>query len=366
MAVPFIDLVSQHKTIRGDVLKTLNQVTTSQKFILGSYGRLLEEKIARYIGVRHAIGMASGSDALFLTLLALGVGEGDEVITTPFTFFATASSISRTGARIVFCDIDPKTYNLDPTKIEAVITPRTKAILPVHLFGLPCDMDAILSIAKCHRLFVVEDAAQSFGATYRKKQTGSFGDAGCFSFYPTKNLGGAGDGGMVVTNSKEIAHRLRLLRNHGQARKYYHEIIGINSRLDELQAAWLLVKIKYIDRWNEARRKHAAQYNEAFRDLPLKTPHIPKDSVSNYHLYSIQTERRDELSRYLTKSRIGNEVYYPLGLHLQPCFRSLGYHQGDFPLTERVTQEILSLPMYPELNAKHKKETIQAVRAFFK
>ncbi len=366
MRVPFISLTSQHLTIRREVRRSLASIADSQRFVLGDYGRELEEKIARYVGVPYAIGVASGSDALFLSLIALGVGSGDEVITTPFTFFASAGSISRTGAKPVFCDIDPHTYNLDPAQIDAKITSRTKAIMPVHLFGLSCDMKPILRAAKRRRLFVVEDAAQSFGATYDGRQTGSMGDAGCFSFYPTKNLGGAGDGGMVVTRSKQIAERIRLLRNHGSKIKYHHDILGVNSRLDELQAAWLLVKLKRLDRWNQARRKHAVAYDRAFADLPLQTPHIPKNCVSNEHLYSIQTDRRDELSRYLDKRGIGNGVYYPLGLHLQPCYRSLGYKKGDFPLSERVTARILSLPMYAEMTAAQRNAVIHEVRSFFR
>jgi dTDP-4-amino-4,6-dideoxygalactose transaminase len=366
MTVPFIDLLPQYKTIRREALLAMHRVAGSHKFILGENGRLLEEKIASYVGVPHAVGMASGSDALYLSLVALGVGDGDEVITTPFTFFSTAASITRAGAKVVFCDIDPATCNLDPAKIEAKITRRTKTVLPVHLFGLSCDMKEILHIARRHQLSVVEDAAQSFGATYDGKQTGSMGDAGCFSFYPTKNLGGAGDGGMVVMRSKQIADKLRLLRNHGSKHKYHHEIIGINSRLDELQAAWLLVKMKYIDRWNEARRKHASAYDRAFADLPLEVPHIPKNCVTNRHLYSIQTERRDELSIYLERHGIGNGVYYPLGLHLQRCYRLLGHRKGDFPVTERVTERILSLPMYAEMAGAQIKAVIHAVRSFFR
>ena len=366
MPVPFIDLKPQHKAIRQEVLKALGVIADSQRFVLGENGRRLEEAIASYLGVEHAVGVASGSDALYLSLLALGVGEGDEVVTTPFTFFATAGSITRTGAKPVFCDIDSVTYNIDPAKLESKLTRRTKAIIPVHLFGLSCDMKHILQIAKRYKLSVVEDAAQSFGATYQGKQTGSFGDTGCLSFYPTKNLGGAGDGGMVVTRSKKLADKMRLLRNHGSDRKYHHDLVGVNSRLDELQAAWLLIKMKRIDRWNALRRKHAADYDRGFEGLPVQAPHIPKNCISNHHLYSIQTDRRDELSRYLDSRGIGNGVYYPLGLHLQKCYRSLGYRKGDFPVTERVSDRILSLPMYPELTARHKAEVIGAMRTFFK
>ncbi len=365
MPVPFIDLLPQHKTLRKDVLRAINAIADTQRFVLGENGRRLEEKIASYIGVGHAVGVASGSDALYLSLLALGIGEGDEVITTPFTFFATAGAVSRTGATPVFCDIDAATYNLDPSKIEAMLTRRTKAIIPVHLFGLPCDMTEMMRLAKRYRLKIIEDAAQSFGSTYHGEQTGSFGDASCLSFYPTKNLGGAGDGGMVVTRSKELADKLKLLRNHGSEKKYHHDLVGVNSRLDELQAAWLLIKMKHIDKWNAARRKHAAEYDKAFEKLPLDLPHIPKGCVTNRHLYSIQTEHRDALSHHLDQKGIGNGVYYPLALHLQPCYRSLGYKKGDFPVAERATQRILSLPMYAEMTPGQVKAVIGAVRSFF-
>ena len=366
MPVPLINLAPQHKSIRREVLKTLSKIADSQRFVLGDYGRELEQKIAEYCGVPYAVGLASGSDALFLSLLVLGIGNGDEVITTPFTFFASAGSITRTGAKAVFCDIDPDTCNLDAKKIESRITPRTKAILPVHLFGLSCDMEEISQIAKRRKLFVVEDAAQSFGSTYRGKPSGSMGDTGCFSFYPTKNLGGAGDGGMVVTRSKDLAEKIRLLRNHGSRVKYHHELAGMNSRLDEIQAAWVAIKMKYIDRWNAARRKHAADYDKAFKELPLQIPAVPEDRVPNYHLYSIQTDRRDELAAHLDKNGIGNGVYYPVPLHLQPCYRDLGYKKGDFPVSERAASRILSLPMYAELSSGEKKAVISGVRSFFK
>ncbi len=366
MSVPFIHLGIQHKSIRKEVLAVLTHIADSQLFVLGEHGLSLEKKIADYCGLPHAVGVANGSDALFLSLLALGVGAGDEVITTPFTFFASAGSISRTGAKVVFCDVDPMTCNIDPDKITAVVTSRTKAIMPVHLFGLPCDMKAILKIARKHGLSVVEDAAQSFGSTYQGKPSGVMGDIGCFSFYPTKNLGGAGDGGMAVTRSRELAEKIRLLRNHGSKTKYQHELIGMNSRLDEIQAAWVGIKLKHIDKWNDARRKHAKTYNEAFKNLPFQVPAEPKGCLSNYHLYSIKTNRRDELAAYLQAKGIGCGVYYPLSLHLQPCYKSLGYREGDFPVSERLTREILSLPMYAEMTAAQRGDVIKAVTSFFK
>ena len=365
MSVPFIDLLPQHKAIRREVLQALSRVVDSQRFILGENGRKLEKEVARYSGVSQAVGLASGSDALYLSLLALGIGKGDEVLTTPFTFFATAGAISRTGAKVVFCDIDPDTFNIDVRKISSKITRRSKAIVPVHLFGLSCDMDAILRVAKRHKLFVVEDAAQSFGAEYKGKKTGAIGHIGCFSFYPTKNLGGAGDGGMVVTSSKTLADRIRVLRDHGQTRKYFHEKIGINSRLDEIQAAVLLVKLKYLDRWNRQRRQHALFYNKAFADLPVRLPQDLPGAHSIYHLYSLVTERRDALSAYLTKHGISNSVYYPLPLHLQPCYRSLGHRKKDFPISERTANSILSLPLYAELPHDDRARVVRVVREFF-
>ncbi len=365
MAVPFIYLGDQHKQIRQEVLRTLARIADSQLFVLGEHVQALERRMAIRCGVPHAIGVANGSDALFLSLLALGVGPGDEVITTPFTFFASAGSISRTGAKVVFCDVDANTYNIDPQKIAKRVTPRTKAILPVHLFGLPSDMEAILKIARKHRLFVVEDAAQSFGSSYKGKPSGVLGDTGCFSFYPTKNLGGAGDGGMVITRSQKLADKIRLLRNHGSSVKYHHEVVGMNSRLDEIQAAWIAIKLKYIHKWNEARRKHARAYNAAFKGLPIRTPIEPKGSVSNFHLYTIQTSRRDELASYLHEKKIGCGVYYPLPLHLQPCYKDLGHHKGDFPVSERLASEVLSLPMYSEMSVSQRSEVIRAVKKFF-
>ncbi len=365
MIVPFIDLSGQHKSIRKEVFAALTKIADSQKFVLGEYGLALENKMADYCGVPHAVGLASGSDALFLSLSALNIGKGDEVITTPFTFFASAGSITRTGAKVVFCDVDPKTYNLDPQKIGSVITSRTKAILPVHLFGLPCDMDAIMKVARKDKLAVVEDAAQSFGSTYKGKPSGVSGDVGCFSFYPTKNLGGAGDGGMVVTRSKKIADKIRLLRNHGSRVKYHHDLAGVNSRLDEIQAAWVGIKMKHIDKWNNARRQHAKAYNEAFKDLPVQTPSTPKGCDSNYHLYSIKTDRRDQLASFLHGKGIGCGVYYPLPLHLQPCYKKLGYRKGDFPISETLSKTILSLPMYAEMTVSQRSQVIKAVRSFF-
>ncbi|OGW83106.1 MAG: transcriptional regulator [Omnitrophica bacterium RIFCSPHIGHO2_02_FULL_51_18] len=365
MKIPLFSLEGQYRQIRPGISKRIRRIFESHRFILGENVRKLEAAVAKKVGARYAIGVASGSDALYLSLVALGIGKGDEVITTPFTFFATAGAIARTGAKPVFADIDPETFNINPTKIRKRITRKTKAILPVHLFGLPCEMDEITQIAKKHKLFVVEDAAQSFGAEYRGRQTGSMGAAGCFSFYPTKNLGGAGDGGMVVTSLKKVASKLRTLRDHGQTKKYHHEFSGINSRLDEIQAAVLLEKLPYIDRWNRQRRAHAAAYNRGLKGLPLQLPAQPKGLDHVYHLYSILTKKRDPLLKALVSGGIGAGVYYPLPLHLQPCMRALGYRRGDFPHSESASEQIVALPMFPELKLQAVRKVVSAAKIFF-
>ena len=362
MNVPFIDLKPQFRQVRKDTLRAVSRVFKSQHFILGEENRRFEEEAAHYLGTDHAVGLASGTDALVLALQALGIGPGDEVITTPFSFFSTVSSIVRVGARPVFVDIEEDSFNLDPGKIDAKITGRTRAILPAHLFGRACRMDAILKIAKKHSLKVVEDAAQSFGASFGSRRTGAIGDVGCFSFYPTKNLGGAGDGGMIATESGAIADKVRLLRDHGQHKKYRHEEIGTNSRLDEIQAAVLRLKLRHIDRWNQMRQKHAAFYERAFKGLPLTAP---KPSGSIHHLYTVRTERRDALAEHLKRKGIGCGVYYPLPLHRQPCFRKLGVSQTPLPAAEKACREVLSLPMFPELKGGQLKAVARAVRDFF-
>ena len=365
LKIPLIDLSVQHKVLRKELQRAVQKVMDSQHFIQGNSVRALEEKIASKVGSKYAVAVASGSDALYLSLWALGIGPGDEVLTTPFTFFATAGSISRVGARPVFVDIDARTFNLDVNRIEAKITRRTKAILPVHLFGLCCEMDRIQKIAKKHSLFVVEDAAQALGSAYRGKKAGAMGDAGCFSFYPTKNLGGAGDGGMVVTNSRVLADKIRLLRQHGSKKKYFHELLGINSRLDELQAVILLVKMRSLDRWNSRRAEIAARYNSELKGLPLGLPVMSSGFKPIFHLYSITSQKRDALAAHLEKRRVGAAVYYPAPLHLEPCFRSLGYRNGDFPVAERISRQILSLPVYPELTESRQADVIAAIQDFF-
>ena len=365
MTIPLFSLEGQYRQVRPDLKRRIRRIFESHRFILGENSRELEAKVARYVGARFAVGLASGSDALYLSLMAMGIGAGDEVITTPFTFFASAGAIVRTGAKPVFADIDLQTFNINPAAAKKKITRKTRAILPVHLFGLPCEMDEIGRLVKKHKLFVVEDAAQSFGAEYHGRQTGSLGHAGCFSFYPTKNFGAAGDGGMVVTSSKSLALKIQRLRDHGQAKKYYHESVGLNSRLDEIQAAVLLTKLPWIEKWNRLRQTHAADYNKALKGLPLQTPRCPEGFRHVYHLYSILTEKRDSLAKALDRQGIGAGVYYPLPLHLQPCLRRLGYRKGDFPVSEEVSGKILSLPMYPELSADAKHAVIRALKNFF-
>lgn len=365
LKVPFIDFKGQYASVRGPLLKAVGRVFDSQQFILKSEVAALESEVAHKAGAKHAIGVASGSDALYLSLLAFGIGPGDEVLTVPFTFFATAGAIHRTGAKPVLVDIDSKTFNIDPSLIEKKITSRTKAIIPVHLFGLPCDMSAIHAIARKHRLKIIEDAAQSFGALYKGKHTGALSDAGCLSFFPTKNLGGAGDGGMVLTSDDAAADKIRILRVHGSKEKYFHDVVGINSRLDEIQAAVVRVKLKNMDRWNAARRKIAAEYDQGLKNLPLQTPFIPKDAQPIYHLYSVLTERRDELASFLVKQGVGSGIYYPLCLHLQVCFKGLRYRKNDFPVSEEASRKVLSLPLYPELSDGQRALVIRSVRAFF-
>lgn len=363
--VPFIDLKEQHTRLRDEVLRAVAGVLDSQQFVLKEHVAELEKEIARRTGSKHAIGVASGSDALFLVLKALGVGPGDEVITTPFTFFASAGSVSRAGAKPVFADVLAGTFNLDAASVKAKITPKTKAIVAVHLFGLSADLDALRAVAEPKGIAIVEDAAQSYGATYKGKVTGSIGAAGCLSFFPTKNLGGAGDGGMVLTQSDAIADAVKLLRVHGSKKKYHHDVIGINSRLDELQAAILEVKLKHVDEWNEARRRHAALYAKELAGLPLELPVEPEGTKHVYHLYTVRTPKRDALAQHLADRGISTGIYYPVPLHLQPCYKDLGYKKGDLPVSERLADEAISLPMYPELKQDDLKRVVSAVRDFF-
>jgi dTDP-4-amino-4,6-dideoxygalactose transaminase len=363
MKVPLLDLRAQYASIRNEVLDAVGEVLESQVCIGGPRVSELEEKVAAVSGCKYAVGVSSGTDAILAALMCLGIGPGDEVITTPFTFFATAGCIARTGAKPVFVDIDPKTYNINPALIEAAITARTKAIMPVHLFGQVCDMDPILEIASRRKLFVVEDAAQAISATYKGRIAGSMGAMGCFSFYPSKNLGAVGDGGMVVTNDQKLHKLLMVMRNHGSEVKYFHQYVGGNFRLDPIQAAVLLVKLPHLNEWSAARRRNAAIYDELFAGSGIVTPWISPDCVSIFNQYVIRSEYRDDLMEYLKGQGIGTEIYYPVPMHLQECFRSLGYKVGDFPESEKASKQAVALPIYPELTREMLEHVASAVLA---
>ena len=350
MKVPLLDLKVQYAGIKDEVLSAIEEVLDSQVCILGPKVAELERQVAALSDCKFGVGVSSGTDALLAALMALEIGAGDEVITTSFTFFATAGCVSRTGATPVFVDIDPRTFNIDPQLIERAITPRTKAMIPVHLFGQMCDMDPIMEIAQRHKLYVIEDAAQAISSTYKGRKAGSIGHAGCFSFFPSKNLGGAGDGGMVVTNDADLNDRLLVMRSHGSKPKYHHKVIGGNFRLDPLQAAVLLVKLPHLGAWSEGRRRNAAIYDQEFAGSPVGTPWISPDGVSIFNQYVITMPERDGLKAHLDAQQIGCEIYYPVPLHLQECFESLGYKDGDLPVSERAAREVLALPIYPELS----------------
>jgi dTDP-4-amino-4,6-dideoxygalactose transaminase len=363
--VPQLDLAAQYAAIGAEIRAAVEKVMASQQFVLGSEGAALESEIASLSGVAHGVGVASGTDALILALRACGVTAGDEVLLPPFTFVATGSAVSALGAKPVFADIRPDTYNIDPAELERRVTPRTRAIIVVHLYGLPADMDPILAFARARKLPVIEDNAQAIGASYKGRPTGSLGDAACISFYPTKNLGAYGDAGMVVTNSPEIAARLRTLRNHGQTEKYVSSEPGWNSRLDEIQAAILRVKLRHLQDWQRARQAHAAEYNRLFAQIPgVMPPQAPEGYEHVYHQYTIRVEHRDALQQFLALRKIGNAVYYPVPLHLQPIYASLGHKPGDFPHSERAAQEVLSLPMYPELRSEQIARVADALAEF--
>lgn len=358
---PMIDLKRQYLDIKDEVLRMLDEILESSQYVLGKKVAELEERIKAYHGVEEAIGVASGTDALHLSLRALGIGPRDEVITTPFTFFATAEAILYTGATPVFVDIEPETYNIDVARIERAITKKTKALLPVHIFGHPADMRALMALAAAHKLAIVEDCAQSFGASLDGKKTGSFGAAGCFSFYPSKNLGAYGDGGMITLHDRTLVEEIRKLRNHGSRGGYRHECLGYNSRLDEIQAGILLVKLGRIDDYNRKRRAHAASYNRLLSGV-VGCPVEKEGAYHVYHQYTIRSPRRDVIQQYLKERGISSVVYYPGPLHLQEALASLGYRKGDFPVTEAAAQEVLSLPIYPELDEADITLTANAVR----
>ncbi|MCX6826410.1 MAG: DegT/DnrJ/EryC1/StrS family aminotransferase [candidate division Zixibacteria bacterium] len=363
MPIPLLDLKRQYIAIKDKLDKAVLRVFEHGHFILGPEVAELEKKIAKTCGVKYGVGVASGTDALLLSLRAAGIGPGDEVITSDFSFFASAGVISRLGANPVFVDIDIDTYNLDPAQLERAITPKTRAIMPVYLFGQLMDMDPLMRVAQEHNLIVIEDAAQAIGATYKGCRAGSIGHLGCFSFYPSKNLGGAGDGGMVVTDSDNYHELLSILRVHGANPKYYHKIIGYNSRLSTLQAAVLLVKLDYLEDWTEKRRSHAKVYDAAFKGTAIKTPVAKDYSYHIYNQYTLAIENRDELVTALKEKNIGYDIYYPIPFHLQECFRSLGYRKGDFPVTEKISSMVISLPIYPELTVAEQEEVIETVKA---
>jgi len=364
--IPILDLKAQYESIKDEINEAIQGVLESGHFVLGPNVEALEKEVAEYCQCRHGVGVASGTDALRLSLHALGIGPGDEVITTPFTFIATANTISHTGATPVFVDIDPRTYNIDPAGIEKAVTERTKAILPVHLYGHPVDMGPIAEIARRYGLRVIEDCAQAIGAEYQGKRVGSFNDVGCLSFYPTKNLGAYGDGGMVITNNPEIAERIDILRRQGGRIKYHAEVLGFNSRLDELQAAILRVKVRHLDDWCEARRRVATRYNELLRDVGVVTPFEGEDVVRVYHQYTICTPRRNELRAYLKEQGIGTMIYYPVPLHRQELYEKLGYGELHLPESEKAAREVLSLPMYPELSEEQLETVVEVITDFYK
>jgi len=387
VAVPLLDLKAQYVTIADELQAAMGRVVESQYFILGPEVVTLEEEVAAYSQCAYGIGVSSGTDALLVSLMAIDIEPGDEVITTPYTFFATGGSIDRLGAKPVFVDIDPFTYNIDPNKIEAAITERTRAIIPVHLYGQMAEMDPIMEIAQRFNLYVIEDAAQAIGSEYKGRRAGSIGHLGCFSFFPSKNLGGFGDGGMVVANDSELADRVKLLRNHGYRPKYYNKVVGGNFRLDALQAAVLRVKLKYLDQWTEARQQNAVTYRRLMVEAglvvdeqepvgdgdnmqptvnsPIITPIELSDRRHIYNQFVLRCHQRDDLKTYLTEQNIGTEIYYPVPLHLQECFADLGYQPGTLKLSEDAAAQTLALPIYPELTESMQSAVVDTIAAFY-
>lgn len=358
MRVPFTNLKALHSPLKQEIQRVIGRIIDSGVFTNGPFVERFEEEFAAYCGSEYSVGVSSGTDALWLTLTAMGVGPGDEVITVPMSFIATAEGISLTGAKPVFVDIDPHTYTMDPSALESAITPRTKVLIPVHLFGQMAEMDAIQEIAKKYYLKVIEDAAQSHGAEYQNRKAGSIGDAGCFSFYPGKNLGAIGEAGAVVTNDSSLAKQLRILRDHGQAKKYHHQTIGWNSRMDEIQAAVLSLKLPRLDQENEARRINAASYDEFLSSIEkISCPRVGKMRTHAYHIYAIRTPERARILRTLSKNTIEYGIHYPVPIHLQPAYQSLGHRVGDFPVSEACSESFISLPIFPTLSSTQ----IQAV-----
>lgn len=362
MGVPLLDLKAQYAGIKDEIDAAIADVLDSTGFIGGPKVKALEEAIAQFCGTAHAVPCGNGTDALFLILAAMGIGKGDEVITTPFTFFATAESIAHVGAKPVFVDIEPDTYNLDVTKIEAAITERTAAIMPVHIFGQPVDMDALQEVADKHGLAVIEDACQAIGAKYKGRDVGSLADAAAFSFFPSKNLGCAGDGGILTTDNEELAAKARKKANHGTSKKYFHDDMGVNSRLDALQAAILLAKLPHLDDWNAGRRAAAAVYDELLADVDIGRPVVRDFCESVYHLYIVRSPRREEIMAALSDAGIGTAVYYPRSLHLQEVFTDLGYAEGDLPESEAAENETFAIPLFPEITREQQEEVVGVVR----
>ena len=364
MTVPLLDLKAQYADIRRDVDDAVRRVMESARFIGGPEVAALEEEVARYSQCAHGVGCASGTDALLLSLRALGVGPGDEVVTSAYSFFASAGVVANVGATPVFVDIDPRTYNLDPPRLEAAVTPRTKAVIAVDLYGQCCDLAAVRSVCDKHHVWLIEDAAQAIGSEWEGKRAGSIADFGCFSFFPSKNLGGAGDGGMIVSQAPERADRARLLREHGARPKYHHTLVGTNSRLDALQAAILRVKLRHLDRWSEARARNAALYNQLFEGSRVGRPFHDPRTRHIYNQYVVRLQKRDEVRQHLADRGIGSEIYYPVPLHVQKCFAMLGYKPGDMPNAEAAAQETLALPIYPELTEDQIRYVAATVRDF--
>jgi dTDP-4-amino-4,6-dideoxygalactose transaminase len=376
--IPLLDLKAQYAPIREEIRTAIDRVCDAQYFIGGLEVEALEKEVAQYSQAHFGIGVTSGTDALIVSLMTVDIKPGDEVITTPYSFFATAGCIDRLGAIPVFVDIDPLSYNIDPARIEAAITEKTRAIIPVHLYGQMADMDRLMDVARRHNLVVIEDAAQAIGSEYRGRRAGSIGDFGCFSFFPSKNLGGFGDGGMVVANDPALAHKAKLLRNHGAEPKYYHKLVGGNFRLDALQAAILRIKLQYLDGWTAGRQQNAARYRKLFTDANLVVEGesaagkngivLPAEERERRHIYNqfvIRTDRRNAVMAKLKERKIGNEIYYPVPLHLQECFAELGYKPGDLPHAELAAQETIALPIYPELTEEMQAAVVAAVAAAY-
>lgn len=364
MQIPLVDLKAQYLSIKEEIDEAIQRVLNKCNFIMGDEVKIFEEELASFCSAKYAVGVSSGTDALLLALKAINIQPGDEVITVPNTFIATTEAITMAGGKIKFVDIDEETFNIDTNKIESAITNKTRAILPVHLYGQPANMDPIIDLAKKYNLKVIEDAAQAHGAEYNNKRVGALGDIGIFSFYPGKNLGAYGDAGAVVTNDPDISHKIAMLRNHGRTKKYEHEYEGYNCRLDTLQAAILRVKLKYINSWNEARRNHAYSYRKLLQNTDIILPTEQKVSNHIYHIFAVRTADRDNLLNKLKNEGIGAGIHYPIPLHLQPAYRYLGYKSGDFPTTEKCAREIISLPMYPELDEVKIKKVAEAVSKF--